>query len=1256
MPKNVSMRCRAGLHLLAWAWFVGVLAPGARGDSFEPTNPAAVPVQQAGWAERHAQKVEAIAHHKYDLLMIGDSITHNLDNAPMKAVWDQYFAPRNAIDLGYSGARTENILFNLQHGELEGQSPKVAVLLIGTNNTDDANYPVVSTPQQVAGGTEAIIRLLREKCPRTKIIVLRIFPRQNKYMNGETERGSEAKRWTANLKASELVRKLCDGTTVRFLDLNYLFLRLDGTIDPNLMTDLLHPSPAGALLWAKAMDPILAELMGEPRLDTDVETNSALVPASKLETDSYDWFLRHNQVLKEEQTANPQIVMIGDSITHFWGGEPKAKIARGPLAWENVFAGRPVLNLGFGWDRTQNVLWRLDHGEFDGIHPRFAVINIGTNNLAGTVHARENTPAEIAQAVEAICIRVRSKSPDSKIILMGVFPRGQRADDPFRAKITAINELLAKLGEVPGITFLDIGPQFLGPDGSISHDLMGDFLHPTEKGYAIWAAALKRAMDGNSFMLGNKDIQATWQLDDNRLVLTQLKDLVNDKTVTAEMPAFTLQLGDGSIVSAASLKPVGTFHLTELAADPKASVLAERFAGKAVEVRYQLPAQKLAITWRAILRDGSDYIRQEIALTPEAESVVIRKLTLISLALPDAKVFGSVQGSPITTSNLFLGIEHPVASSRIGTPMQWSPANFQRANASTELSFNLDGTVSAPADYEFAFQYTGGAHRLDVTRVEIVADGKVVAADEHHGFAGAPSQANVYKLNLPAFDKSSRYTLEVQGFTDQGIDSNGLIIATKDGQSLGAARAECSFSRGVPLPAGQPWSLSSVIGVAPPGQMRRAFNGYLDRERAHPYRQFPHYNSWYDLNIDRPDCRMTETEMLKSLDAIGNELTTKRGVKLASFVMDDGWDSRNTVWDFNDGFPQGFTNVARAAARYDAGIGLWMSPWGGYGGRDQRIAAGRPFGYETNGNGFSMAGKKYRAHFLETGLRMIRDYHANFFKFDGMGGGAMSDGGDNAYANDMDAIIGVCGDLRKAEPDLFISATVGTWPSPFWLRYVDSIWRQGDDAGLAGVGNGRERWITYRDATVYSRIVQRGPLYPIQSLMVHGIIIGERGIPAQMDRTDESVEHEARSFFGTGTDLQELYLTPHLLTSAMWDSIAESAKWAHSHADCLVDSHWIGGNPGALEVYGFAGWIPGKGVLTLRNPSDKPQVFDLDIGTAFELPRDHTADVYVLTSPWPEPPVQSLTVVAGQPQAITLPPFAVFNFDATVNVESGKNR
>lgn len=252
----------------------GVLGLSGRASASEKVsapsvNSASVPVQQKGFEERHAEKVALVQKNRYDLLMIGDSITHNFETPPYEDIWRRFFASRNALNLGYSGARTENILWNLTHGELNGQSPKAAILLIGTNNADDANFSTANTELEIFEGTAAIVKLLREKLPSTKILLVRIFPRQNVYLNPDgTERGSVQRRLSTCLRAGELVKSLADGEHVLYLDVNAVFLRSDGTIDPNLMPDLLHPSPAGALEWARVMEPQLSRIFGDgPQVD-----------------------------------------------------------------------------------------------------------------------------------------------------------------------------------------------------------------------------------------------------------------------------------------------------------------------------------------------------------------------------------------------------------------------------------------------------------------------------------------------------------------------------------------------------------------------------------------------------------------------------------------------------------------------------------------------------------------------------------------------------------------------------------------------------------------------------------------------------------------------------------------------------------------------------------------------------------------------------------------------------------------------------
>jgi hypothetical protein len=455
------------------------------------------------------------------------------------------------------------------------------------------------------------------------------------------------------------------------------------------------------------------------------------------------------------------------------------------------------------------------------------------------------------------------------------------------------------------------------------------------------------------------------------------------------------------------------------------------------------------------------------------------------------------------------------------------------------------------------------------------------------------------------------------------------------------------------LKAGRTWHYSSVFGVVKPGQLRRDFLTYLERRRAHPYRPFLHYNSWYHLNIGRPDNHMTEAECLETIEHFGRELIRKRGATLDAFVWDDGWDDFNSLWGFHQDFPDGFKNLQEAGAEYGAAQGVWMSPWGGYGGpKQKRIAHGVSQGYETNQNGFSMAGPKYRAAYRDVCLKMMRDHGVVFFKFDGMGSGGGS-GASGELADDVDAVLNLTRELRAEDPDVFISATVGTWASPFWTLYADSIWRQGGDTGFHGPGNGRQQWITYRDMHCYRCIVQWGPLYPLNSLMLHGPCVGERANPARMDRDEKSVADEIWTFFGSGTNLQELYISPHLLTQAMWDELAAAANWSRANSDVLVDTHWIGGDPGLGEVYGWASWQPRGGVVILRNPSKKLGIYEMELGRDLELPDSFLTD-YRLVSPRSGQRIDQLDAVSVESHRVELEPFEVLVFDVVAKVEGQK--
>jgi lysophospholipase L1-like esterase len=204
-------------------------------------------------------------------------------------------------------------------------------------------------------------------------------------------------------------------------------------------------------------------------------TNTAIVPVPR----DAKWMARHEAFLKEANETEPQVIFLGDSITDLWRTDGKE-------VWDARFAPLKAANFGIDGDRTQHVLWRIEHGEFDRIKPKVLVLMIGTNN---TPKGRNTTP-EVTEGVTAVLNRLKAKLPRTKILLLAIFPRGQK-DDPVREQLRTINSAIAKLADGRNVTFLDINSKFLESDGTLSTEVMPDLLHPNKKGYEIWADAIQ---------------------------------------------------------------------------------------------------------------------------------------------------------------------------------------------------------------------------------------------------------------------------------------------------------------------------------------------------------------------------------------------------------------------------------------------------------------------------------------------------------------------------------------------------------------------------------------------------------------------------------------------------------------------------------------------------------------------------------------------------------------------------------------------
>ncbi len=229
------------------------------------------------------------------------------------------------------------------------------------------------------------------------------------------------------------------------------------------------------VVWTCGLAAIPGELAAR-----DIRKKLPQSPTKPVPRNDHGWVARQeklNERVKEHPDA--QLLFIGDSITHGWEGNGKE-------VWQKYYEKRHAINLGIGGDQTQHVLWRLDHGNLEGLHPKLAVVMIGTNNAGSG-----NSSKEIADGVKAVVDKLRANVPDSKVLVLAIFPRDPVATGRLRKVNDAANEIIGKFADNQNVFYLDINQKFLGANGSLAKDIMPDFLHPNAKGYEIWATAIE---------------------------------------------------------------------------------------------------------------------------------------------------------------------------------------------------------------------------------------------------------------------------------------------------------------------------------------------------------------------------------------------------------------------------------------------------------------------------------------------------------------------------------------------------------------------------------------------------------------------------------------------------------------------------------------------------------------------------------------------------------------------------------------------
>lgn len=624
------------------------------------------------------------------------------------------------------------------------------------------------------------------------------------------------------------------------------------------------------------------------------------------------------------------------------------------------------------------------------------------------------------------------------------------------------------------------------------------------------AASAEKRANSRELVLKNDLFSTSFINDNGKLSFGGCKEM----GLKPGTELFTITIGDDSTKVAASEMTVTSWGIEPLSCNPEATVASEKYYGQSVKA--ELEYKDLTFEWRAILRDGSHYLRTELTLTAKKDADMINIIPMqYEIAAADApSIVGNTRGAVLASDKIFAGLETPTGINTVET-------------------IRKDGA------------------------------------------------------------------------------KNGAEGDTRMIQGL--------WSRHATLAAGKSWRVSTVAGLIAKDQARRSFLAYSERERAVPWRPFPHYNSWYELNIDRNNSATYDGHMTAGdcVDVVGEwktNLFDKHGAGIKAFVWDDGWDEYGT-WSFNKGFPNGFKEPYHIAREIGAGTGAWLGPVGGYGtSGDLRRQ------YWKDNGGMQLSNPLYYNVFLNSCSDMVDKYDFRFFKLDGISAQFSSVGPDegNIGEENAEGIIDVLKAVREIRPDMFFNTTVGTWASPFWFHYTDAVWRQESDYGEIGdQGTDREKWITYRDRLVYQNFVQNSPLCPINTLMTHGVILTEHGdVSKEMDYA--GIVREIRCAFACGSGMVELYCDSKLLNEiengALWGDIAECIKWQEKNATVLPDIHWIGGNPwdgSNANVYGWAAWNGSNATLALRNPSETAQTFRFTLREVLDIPAYECRDIYL---------------------------------------------
>ncbi len=313
--------------------------------------------------------------------------------------------------------------------------------------------------EEVISRTVYGVKKLRETHRDTPILIVDHIGYRNDETNKSTKESADRMNHASRQAFDSLVQSGMK---------NIYHLHKDSIHFPdNGCVDYIHPNDLGMQVYADAYEKIIRGILSMP-----VGKISTAQPVSqRREPAIYEWKSRHADILQRLQFQQPKRVIIGNFITHYWGGEPGRE--NGSISWKKQMQQAGFFNLGYGWDKVENVLWRVYHGELDGYRAEEVVLMIGTNNLGS------NSDNEIVDGLEFLLKQIKIRQPKAKIKVLGLLPRRGK-----EAHVKAINRQISEMALLNNYTYIDLGHRLLGGNGKIDENLFLDGLHPNEKGYS----------------------------------------------------------------------------------------------------------------------------------------------------------------------------------------------------------------------------------------------------------------------------------------------------------------------------------------------------------------------------------------------------------------------------------------------------------------------------------------------------------------------------------------------------------------------------------------------------------------------------------------------------------------------------------------------------------------------------------------------------------------------------------------------------